>query len=89
MANADHRPVLEIAAGIGGNAGGLAIQMMEQFTIFSDNARMVPLIGFNLHDDHAPGRRVTLDEAFLLPVIEIEVVRVLTFPPRIIDAEIV
>ena len=63
--------------------------MVEQLTFFSDDARMVPLIGINLHDDHTAWRRIALDEPFPLPVFEIEVVLVLAFPPRVIDAEIV
>ncbi len=49
---ADHRAVFEIASGIWGNAGRLAVKVVEQLTFFSDDARMVPLIGINLHDDH-------------------------------------
>ena len=89
MTNADHRAVFEIASGIWGNAGRLAVKVVEQLTFFSDDARMVPLIGINLHDDHTAWCRIALDESFPLPVFEIEIVRVLTFPPRVIDAKIV
>jgi hypothetical protein len=29
--------------------------MVEQLTFFGDDPRMVPLTGFNLHDDHTAG----------------------------------
>lgn len=89
MADADHRPVSEIPACIGSNAGRLAIKVVQQLPFLGDDPCMVPLIGFNLHDDHAAGRRVAFDKPFPLPVVEIEVVRVLAFPPGVIDAEII
>lgn len=89
MSDAYHRPVFEIAAQVRRDAGWLPIEMMKQPTFFGNDPRMVPLSRFNLHDDHAAWRRVTLNKPFTLPVLEIEVVRVVAFPPRIIDAEIV
>lgn len=88
MSDAYHRPVFEIAAHIWSNAGGLSIQMVKQLTFLGNDPRVVPLTGFNLHDDHASWRRAAFYEALFLPVIEIEVVRILAFPPRVIDTEI-
>lgn len=62
MSDTYHRPVFEIAAHIRSNAGRLAIKMMEKFALLRDNSGMVPLSGFDLHDDHTTVRRVTLDE---------------------------
>ena len=63
--------------------------MVKQFTFLGNDPRVVPLTGFNLHDDHTAWRRVAFDKPFPLPVVEIQVVRVLAFPPWVIDAEIV
>ena len=88
MSDAYHRPVFEIAARVRRDAGWLPVEMMKQLTFFGNDPRMVPFAGLNLHDDHTAWRRIALSKPFPLPVIEIEVVRVLTFPPRIIDAKI-
>jgi hypothetical protein len=56
VANADHRPVFEVTAGIRRDAGWLAVQMVKQLTLLGDDPRVIPLSGFNLHDDHAAGR---------------------------------
>lgn len=88
MSDAYHRPVFEIAAHIWSNAGGLSIQMVKQLTFLGEDSRMIPLSGFNLHDDHAARHRIALDEPLPLPVIEVEVVRILAFPPGVFDAKI-
>jgi hypothetical protein len=52
---------------------------------------MIPLIGLHLHDHHIAflRRAVELPESALIPAILIEVVRVVVFPPGIIDPVIV
>ena len=88
MSDAYHRPIFEIAAQVRRDAGWLPIEMMKQLTFFGNDPRMVPLSRFNLHDDHAAWRRAAFYETLFLPVLEIEVVRVLAFPPRVVDPEI-
>lgn len=43
MSDANHRPVFEVAAHVGCDAGWLAVQVMEQFALLSDNSRVIPL----------------------------------------------
>ena len=89
MSDAYHRPVFEIAARVRRDAGWLPVQMVKQFAFLGNDPRMVPLTGFNLHDDHTAWRWVAFDKPLPLPVIEIQVVWVVAFPPRIIDPEII
>lgn len=58
MTDADHRPVFEITSRIRRDTGWLPVQMVKQLAFLGNDPRVVPLTGFNLHDDHtaATGR---------------------------------
>ncbi|SWJ55917.1 Uncharacterised protein [Klebsiella pneumoniae] len=65
--------------------------MMQEHIFFQQNPGVVPLIRLHLHDHHITRLwwTIKLTEPAFIPAVLIKIVRILLFPPRIIDAVIV